>query len=333
MRLNMSVNIGDAYTYAVIGLCVFIALVLLVINFVKYYMKFFALSFKLKNIALTFIRDKVGVHLSIIDVFFTRKARLTKGSMLYKIYAFMYKLLVDLNLTKDGVTVSGLIVMLSVLSLGLDFLLNAWLDLGVLFIIGFITSFIVLIILLKYVSVTAAEQRNSRIMDAVDLLSSDVKGGILNTMRRYKDSIHPDIRIYFDIFFENLDKRAYSFREAMLKLNDDLGITFSAFAQKAIMYNEKSDETMDEIFTPLIIDNSTRRTLQADNKRIFAQRKAYFFVCLVIILAYALVMFFTDSYTHTFFTTLMFGKLVLLADILLIIGAIGILTVLITKPL
>ena len=48
-------------------------------------------------------------------------------------------------------------------------------------------------------------------------------------------------------------------------LNDKLGYNFTDFAQKAVLYEDKADETMEDIFSSIIETNRQRRTLRYIN--------------------------------------------------------------------
>jgi len=259
-----------------------------------------------------------GRTLKQLNVKVTRTANLNKKSKFYKIYAYFDDIITNLDMKKDDVTVSGvLIFMCSIsLSLGVIFsvLVSSW---GL--IIPLTAAFFYLInTLFRFASLLKYEQREAEIMDAVDLLVSDVQGGIYNAVLRYQDSFHPNIKHHFMNFIDDIQNKGYSFKQAMIILNNNLGNNFTDFAQKAILYEEKADNTMSDIFSSIIELNRQRRTLRYINNIKFAELRMQFLVSLGMIGGYAIFTTLVDPYIMNFLLNTFIGKIMLIADIVIV---------------
>lgn len=259
-----------------------------------------------------------GKALKNIHTSFYRKADLNKDSVFYKIYYFFDELIINLDMKKDNVTVTGLLTfVLSISFAGALVLAFIMESIGMVFPI--LCTFIYLVIvILRFMAIAKYEQRESEIMDAVDLLVSDVRGGIYNAILRYRDSFHPNIRPFFLAFIDDVQNKGYSFKQAMGVLNDKLGYNFTDFAQKAILYEDKADNTMEDIFSSIIETNRQRRTLRYINNLKFAELRTQFIVSFLLIIGYAVFATVWDPFILHFLTGTFFGKIMLVGDIVVV---------------
>lgn len=259
-----------------------------------------------------------GKTLKNIHTSFYRKADLNKDSIFYKVYYFFEELIINLDMKKDNVTVTGLLTfILSVSFAGAIVLAFIMESVGM--ILPIFCSFIYLVIvILKFMAISKYEQRESEIMDAVDLLVSDVRGGIYNAILRYRDSFHPNIRPFFLAFIDDIQNKGYSFRQAMASLNDKLGYNFTDFAQKAILYEDKADNTMEDIFSSIIETNRQRRTLRYINNIKFTELRTQFIVSFLLIIGYGVFATIWDPFIFQFLTGTFWGKLMLIIDIVIV---------------
>ena len=259
-----------------------------------------------------------GKTLKSIHTSFYRKADLNRESIFYKIYYFFEELIINLDMKKDNVTVTGLLVfILSVSFAGgavLSFIMDSF---GLIIPITAAFAYL-MIVLFRFAGLMKYEQRESEIMDAVDLLVSDVRGGIYNAILRYKDSFHPNIRPLFLNFIDDVQNKGYSFKQAMSTLNDRLGSNFTDFAQKAVLYEDKADNTMEDIFSSIVETNRQRRTLRYINNVKFAELRTQFIVSFLLIIGYGIFATVFDPFIFTFLTQNFFGKLLLIGDIVIV---------------
>lgn len=262
-----------------------------------------------------------------------RTVNLDKKSKTYKVYRFFDDIIVNLELKKDNVTVLGLIIFILVVSAGLALLFGYLISDIVLTIPMFIAIFYLVLNVFKLLSLLKYETREAEIMDAVDLLVSDIRGGVYNAISRYQNSFHPNIRPYFLEFLDDIRNKNYNFKDAMLILNNKLGPNFNDFTQKAITYELKADKTLDDIFSTIIETNRKVRELREMINIKFQQLKMQFFISLVLIGGYALFTTITEPYIVNVLFNTTFGKLLIIFDVVLVAGVLSYLTTLKTKSL
>ena len=281
-----------------------------------------------------FIDNVVGVHVRRVNKNMMRSAYLNKGELTYKIYAFFENIIITMELARDGVTVVGLLLFIGVFCaiitavVGNIFGMNLFICL-----LLFAAIFALMIIVFKFISITKMEKREMMVMDAVDLLVSDVKDGVYNSIVRYRDSINPTIRPYFEDFIDDIQNKGYGFKQAMLQLNDQLGRTFSDFAHKAIMFEEKADENLEDIFSSVVEVNRETRVIRYNTGRMFNNMQMQFGISSLIIIFYAVYQCLTDAFTLNFLMNNDFGKVLLILDVVIIAIVLAYITSLRTRDL
>ena len=259
-----------------------------------------------------------GKALKNMQVSFSRTADLNKYSFAYKVYHFFDELIINLDMKKDNVTVTGLLVFISSISFVGGLVLAYLMDSFILLIPITAAFFYLIVVVFRFMGLLRYEQREAEIMDAVDLLVSDIRGGIYNAILRYKDSFHPNIRPFFLSFIDDIQNKGYSFKQAIGILNDKLVPNFTDFAQKAVLYEAKADETMEDIFSSIIETNRQRRTLRYINNIKFNELRTQFIVSFLLIIGYGIFSALLDPFILEFLTQNSFGKLLLIGDIVII---------------
>lgn len=309
----------------ILGIAVFL--------FVKYNVYILTFIARIRNKFLSGVSKKIGRGVNIANKQFKRTAFLNQERLLFKIYRYFDDIIVNSNLTKDGVTVMGLLIFIGFLSLLITVGITLFFNLGGLAIISFVVVFVFITVMFRFNSLAKIEHREAIIMDAVDLMVSDVKGGVFNAIVRYMDSFHPDIRPYFLECVDNVRNRGLGFKQSMLILNDRLGYSFSDFCQKAIIYEEKADDTLDDLFSTILERNRQRRLLRSRNNIAFRAIMTTLEVSYVAIGAFAIFTLATEPTIFDFIVNNPVGKLMILADILLLAVVMGYLSGLRAKSL
>lgn len=310
-----------------------LAVVIILIAFFLMYNKV-VLKFQAKS--NNFISQKFyklfGHRVKFLETKLNRTVSLNRRSFVYTIYNFFYDILVNLDLVRVGVTVTGLLFFIGILSACAAFILVVLLNGIALYPFAFAAVAYLITIIFKFISLSYYEQREAHIMDAVDLLVSDIKGGVANAVSRYKNSFHPTIRPYFLNFLDNKNK-GYGFSRAMIILNQNLGAFFDDFAQKAILYESKADSSMDDIFSSLLETNRQIRTLRYTNGLKFKALRTQFLASVGIIGGYIVFVVFKDPFLRHFITQTFIGKILIIADIVLIAVVLGYLSSIKAKTL
>lgn len=291
--------------------------------FIMYNNKIFKRIEQTKKGSNSKFQQLIGSKLRALNDRSEKVASVNKGSINYKVYTFFKDIIINLDMEKDNVTPTGLIVFIASLSTICTIILSTILGSVMLVIPLFCALFYLITVIFKFSSLMRYERREAEIMDAVDLLVSDVKGGVFNAILRYKDVFNPNIRPYFLEFIDDVQNKGYGFKQAMLKLEDKLGINFTDFAQKAILYEEKADSDMDDIFSVIIEMNRCKRTLRYINNQEFIKLRTELVVSLIMIAGYCIFATATDPFLANFFLNRVEGKLLLVIDIVAIAGVLA----------
>lgn len=265
----------------------------------------------------------LGRRLRKLNQKMQRVASVNKKSIFYKVNVYLQTIIENLDLTKDDVTPIGLLVFIGTISSCVSLFISTQLGSVFLVLPSFGAVFYLILVLFRLASLTRSEKREGEIMDAMDLIVSDIKGGTYNAIVRYKDSFHPNIRPYFVSFLDDINNKGYSFKNAMLNLNAKLGVGFSDFAQKAILYEEKADSDMEDIFSSIIETNRHRRTLRYINNQEFSKLRTELIMSLLLITGYCLFAMATDPFLASFFKNQFLGKILIIVDIVSVAWVLG----------
>ena len=293
---------------------------------IMYNQKFLGYLSKSRSVSESLYLKLFGKRVQRWNVAFERASTLRKNSLIYRINNYFKDIIVNLGLTKDNVTPVGLIIFIVCTSLSLSLIFVFIMQDAVLFFPAFLAFVYFIIVVLRFLSLSLYEKKEAEIMDTVDLLAMDIKGGVYNAIMRYRNSFHQNVRPYFEEFIDNIQHKGYSFREAMLLLNDRLGPNFTDFAQKAILYEEKADDDMVDIFSSIVEVNRHKRILRYRNNQKFAQLRLEFLIAIGVITAYAFFAMFTDDFMRHLFTNTLIGNILIIVDVVLVTSVLAYLT-------
>lgn len=301
-----------------------IAVIVLVFGFfVMYNRKFLELMGFTLGKTEGFFYKHMGKHVKRFQTNLERTSSIKKDSITHKINLYYKDIVVNLDMSKDNVTVSGLMTFITSLTLALTIVATVFSGDFYIFPLYFGAIFYAITIVFRFFSLMRFEKKESNIMDTEDLIAMDVKGGVYNAILRYHKSFHPTMQPYFDEFIDNIQNKGYSFRESMIILNDKLGYTFTEFAQKAIQYEERGDDDMADIFSAIVEINRYKRTIRYENNIKFNKLRMDFVISFGIIVAYGVFSVFSDAFLADFFLNTMFGKILIIADLLIVTAVLA----------
>lgn len=301
----------------------FIGAIILFGLFIMYNSKFLSYFTRSRDVSEGFLSRVLGRRMKRWNVLFERTSTLKKGSWIYKVNMYFKDIIINIGLEKDNVTPLGLIIFISSLSFSSSLAFVFFTGEISLFIPAFLAMFYFIVVVFRFMSLVRYEKKEAEIMDTVDLIAMDVKGGVYNAILRYRNSFHQSLRPFFEEFIDNMQNKGYSFREAMLILNDRLGPNFTDFAQKAILYEEKADEDMADIFTAIVEVNRHKRTLRYQNNQKFSKLRLEFLIAIGVISAYAIFAVTTDPFMAHLFKNSFFGKVLLIIDVVAVTSVLA----------
>lgn len=262
-----------------------------------------------------------------------RELTLTGKVGTYKDYNKYAELLTAFGLTEQGVTVTGFKFGLRILYVCLSLVFILLLDLGLLTIIFVYPVMAKLVFTLVRMRASSYKDRRERaIMDAIDIIVSDIDAGIEVAIRQYIDVFDKSIRNELLTFINNIDHNM-SFRDAMTILNNSLGSTFTDFAEKAKVYEIEEREGTKEMFTETVEINSIKRDLKFKQDSKFAEFKLTFYISVCLVGGFFLMSVLAQPFVQWFYFQSLFGKILLLIDILIITFVISYLDIIKSKEL
>lgn len=287
--------------------------------FIKYNLKVLAWITRTGSKIYKFFGKLFGKFSKTANQTMYRQATINQNTRVSAIYKYFDDMITDMDMHKDGVTVFGLIMFLLLVTLFFTIIATYLFNLGTLAIVAFIAIFYVDFTVLKIIVSTQVAHRESMILDAIDLLVSDIRGGVYNAIVRYKDNgINPEIGTYFNEFVNNITQNGWTFTQAMQMLNKELGTTFTDFATKAILYENNQDEDTLEIFSATVEMNANKRMLREENNNIFAQVRLTFWLCLILIVGSAVLFCAFDAAVANVFLHSSIGRIMIVIDIFIV---------------
>lgn len=179
----------------------------------------------------------------------------------------------------------------------------------------------------KVLSASLKERREMAIMDAIDLIVSDIKNGVENSIRLYMNSFDRSIREEFELFLMNRT-RNMPFVDAIYELNYALGTTFDDFAEKAIHFEVAEKQGMIELFSELVELHAIKRELRGEANEIFNKLRFEFMISLVLIVTLTLGMAVVNPNVWGFYTKTLVGKVLIFGDLAIITYVMSYLTIL-----
>jgi len=156
--------------------------------------------------------------------------------------------------------------------------------LAISFFIGLLTYFVMQ-------SKAIKAEKLEHIMDAEDIICPLAREGVLVAIKKVMESdeyIQPTIRPYFQQFIDNCENNGYSFKQAILLLNRQLGPKFDNFTKKAIVFEYNERKGMADIFLDIVDENAVLRAINARKDRIFRKMNRDFLLKTAMILLFFL---------------------------------------------
>lgn len=134
-------------------------------------------------------------------------------------------------------------------------------------------------------------ERLESIMDAEDLICPLAREGVLVAIKKVMESdeyISASIRGYFQQFIDNCEQNGYSFKQAILILNRQLGSKFDNFTKKAIVFEYNERKGMADVFLDIVDENAVLREINVKKERIFRKMNRDFLLKTFVIILFFL---------------------------------------------
>ncbi|MFP4697777.1 MAG: hypothetical protein ACLFMO_03630 [Eubacteriales bacterium] len=152
-----------------------------------------------------------------------------------------------------------------------------------------ISIFVGLLTIFVMQSKSIRAERLENIMDAEDLICPLARDGVLVAIKKVMETdeyISPNIRPFLQQFIDNCENNGYSFKQAIMLLNRQLGPKFDNFTKKAIVFEYNERKGMADIFLDIVDENAVLRELNIRKERMFRKMNRDFLLKTIIIVLF-----------------------------------------------
>lgn len=216
------------------------------------------------------------------------KLVITKETPIVKYNRLVESLIFEMNLPLTLESFNTLVfVIFAIVVLLIIFFLKS-IPLSIMFTIAmFIGGFTIFVMASKNIKASRIEH----IMDAEDIICPLARDGVFVAIKKTmnnKGVIHESIRPYFQQFLDNCEVNGYSFKQAIMLLNSQLGPKFDNFTKKAIIFETNERKGMAEVFMDIVDENAVLREINARKDRIFYKMNRDFFIKTLLVVLFFL---------------------------------------------
>ena len=277
---------------------------------------------------------KVGKRSRDGEDYFKRYVFLNRDSKVSKLYWFLNDLVIILDLKLAGVTPFGFLVFWAFIAVVVSVLLSTILGLGFIGVVPlFLISLVLELTVIRVVVSERIEKREDCVMEAIDLIIPEMRGGVKNSILSHISNFPEIIRNDFNEFDVNVNRRKMSFEDAMIVLADSLGLIFRDFAKKAISFEASGDLDMLDVFVEVIEMNRLRRELRDSNNKVHAGVRKDFIVSSIMMVGYGAYAMVTDAFTRNALTNTTWGKFLVIFMIVDTVGVLSYISIIKSKSL
>lgn len=245
--------------------------------------------------------------------------KLNKKKTSAKLYKFLNDLIIDLGLKKRGATpyafyylIWAIAILASVLLCQLVFM-NPFL--------AIVLSPIMFLILMCgcYTKANLAHDRRiESVMESENIISNNIKDGVVVAIRNSIDMIPINLRADFKDFLDNVEFKGYHIKTALLELNNNLGSITDDFIKKCIVFEMEEERGIAGMFQDIIEVNNIKAEMRLVMKRKFEKVIADFTVGTVMIFVFLGGVIGMFDVVRTFYFRNSIGQIIICIDILIL---------------
>lgn len=238
-------------------------------------------------------------------------------SYTYKYFSMMSSVISSLELQKFTNPESVLLLM-ALISVVVSIVLTIGLGM-VVKVLTFFTCLVLLHAVLLFISHTSMLERMLAIMDAEDLLASNMEDGILVSVQKSLNSIDVKIRPIFSDFFTEASKSTDGIELAMVNFNMRLGSSMNSFCENALTHYKDNDSTSLKYFKDGIEKNTKKRILINKQQYQYRINMMMYTICMCICIAFGVIASFIVGEGLAYYSSAA-GRIVTIISAVFIIG-------------
>lgn len=225
-----------------------------------------------------------------------------KKSLYYKYRVFVNDLLLDMNWKQMGVTQEGLTTLCLICTVLINIFGIFVFRSALVFIIGLICVYIVIICTLYTFSRSRARYRKSVLMATEDMLCASIEGGLVKSVERNLEQFDPEVKPAFVSFLDDRKALSMPIDVCIDRLNMQLGSRFDRFCEMAKSFELDYIEGLEDSFQINIEDNAIEAELDAEKyDAIWEMNIDYFGVVGILLAFFLMTTFMVDSVPHFYF--------------------------------
>lgn len=237
-----------------------------------------------------------------------------------KIYKFLNNLIVDLGLRSKGMSPYTFLFLVSFNSLllsliGSYMIFKSW----VLGIVIYPIIFAGVMCVLYTRANVVHDMRIEAIIEAENIISNNIKGGVVVAIRNSIDLIPEIVRGEFREFLDNIDHKNFHVKTALLELNNNLGSVADEFIRKCIIFEMEEEHGIVGMFQDLVEMNNIKTDLRNEMKRVFEKISIDFVISFVFIIAFLGGVLCIYPAIRNFYLNNLIGQIIMSIDLLIVV--------------
>lgn len=283
------------------------------------------------------ILDRVGLFVYNKELKFSTELEIGKINIKHrkvKIYRLINDLIIDLGLKGKGITpISFIIIILSGSALLSLVMCKIVFNNVMLSILSYPIITVAVVCTLYTRANMAHDLRIEAVIEAENIISNNIKGGVVVSIRNSMYMMPEIVRGDFRDFLDNVDYKNFHIRTALMELNNSLGSVSDDFIKKCIEFETQEEHGIIGMFNDVVELNNIKTELRNEMKRSFEQIFANFVIGATMIFVFlggTLVLF--DNVANFYFNNII-GQMILIVDALIIISEFVFITYLRAKEL
>lgn len=318
MDSNIFTMLGTAHGVVYLAITVIVVLVLATLGLVLH-VNYLTLVHKLVNL----ISRGFGNMVTGCERRYYRDltiGRINEKRKRVVIYRFLNDLIIDLGIKRRGATPYEFLFLVAIGAAVVSILIGAMLGTSLMAVILYPIVFAGLMCGLYTKANLAHDGRIDAVIEAENIISNNIKGGVIASVRSSLDVIPEEVRNEFRDFLDNIEQKNYHVVIALTELNNNLGTIADDFIKKCIMFETEEEHGYSGVFKDVVEVNNIKTAIRNDVKRKFEVVTSQFVISVMMVFGFLALGMIVYSILADFYLKSIVGNFVLALDALFIIG-------------
>lgn len=259
--------------------------------------------------------------------------RLHQKRLRVRTYRFLNDLIIDLGLKRRGATPYEFLFFVIVAAVIVAIAAGALLGSKGMAILLFPIIFAAIMCGLYTKANLAHDGRIDSVIEAENIISNNIKGGVVVSIRSSVDLMPENIRSEFKDFLDNVEHKNYHVVTALMELNNNLGTVADDFIKKCIMFETEEEHGYAGIFRDVVEINNIKTAIRNDTKRKFEKVKTDFMLSVTITFTFLLGSMIIYEIIAAFYLQTGLGNILLAMDAFFVVLEFVVITWLRAKEL